>query len=563
MSSLNSDNGEHYKMSMGMGMSMGLSLRQSLTQRLVVSMPPMNWSLVKAFEEEGDQPLRFKKDQFDTSGMGLEERLQAVDDANEVFRFAYTKAEGSDRNGKKLTGHYKIPLMRDYNVEIDDIKIKISRGEYDKATTILNGAGRFQRIARAVPYSQLHQDVKGFVGEQGYSLEDVVVVGVDRGGRLPSFIMREALGKDESYTLKVDQAGGSSGELDREKLNELMESGVLKDKFVLFVDSTVDSGRQIEVLKRYFDSGEWKERIGHREWGVVGSNENGHDHYKHRNLNWGLNPDESFEDNPLLMGVDYAGQHDLTKVVDCPSRTSERIKSALLEVPSGVILDTSDLSGLVEIKKAYSQFDKAIESQGWRKAQDRYWSQQRKDLGVSGVEAVALGYEGSSPRKRLLVVGNGSEVDLSEEEARFVADSLAQGYDIIAGTPSGNPGSVLDLFSQSREGSAQLYQPRYRSDEGAKTEQFGNKVIFHGETKPEFRENLVQSADAILVLGGNEGTLRETILSAHAGKPTYLVSGFGAVGHYAGKARSLKKFDNVHVVKTLPDAVEGLRQLYK
>ena len=73
----------------------------------------------------------------------------------------------------------------------------------------------------------------------------------------------------------------------------------------------------------------------------------------------------------------------------------------------------------------------------------------------------------------------------------------------------------------------------------------------------------MQSADAVLVLGGNEGTLRETILSAHAGKPTYLVSGFGAIGHYAGRTKSLKKFDNVHVVKTLPNAVEGLKQLYK
>ena len=222
-------------------MSMGLSLSQHLTQQLVVSMPPTNWSLLDAFRDEGDTPLRFKKSQLDVSALSLEERLKAVDGANEVFRFAYTRAETED--GERKGRHYKIPLMRDYNVDIEEIKIPITKEEYEQATTILNGAGRFQRIARAVPYYQLHQDVKGFVGEKGYSLDDVVVVGVDRGGRLPSFIMREALGKDSGYTLKVDQAFGSSGELDREKLNELIGSGALKDKFILFVDSTVDSGR--------------------------------------------------------------------------------------------------------------------------------------------------------------------------------------------------------------------------------------------------------------------------------------------------------------------------------
>ena len=73
----------------------------------------------------------------------------------------------------------------------------------------------------------------------------------------------------------------------------------------------------------------------------------------------------------------------------------------------------------------------------------------------------------------------------------------------------------------------------------------------------------MQSTDAFLVLGGSEGTLRETILSAHAGKPIYLISGFGAVGNYVDKAKSLKKFDNIYVMNTLLDAVEGLKRLYK
>src|SRR3989338_6679162 len=251
-----------YAMDFGMSMGMSMNLSQILTQQLVVNMPPTNWSLLDAFRDEGDTPLRFKKFQLDVSAMSLEERLKAVDNANEVFRFAYTRAESED--GERKGRHYKIPLMRDHNVYIEKIKIPITKEEYEQATTILKGAGRFQRIARAVPYFQLHQDVKQFVESNECILEDVVVVGVDRGGRVPSFVMREVLGKDEGYTLKVDQASGSNGELDREKLNELIEKRVLKDRFVLFVDSTVDSGRQIEVLRKYFDSDELQSKIGHK-----------------------------------------------------------------------------------------------------------------------------------------------------------------------------------------------------------------------------------------------------------------------------------------------------------
>jgi len=35
-----------------------------------------------------------------------------------------------------------------------------------------------------------------------------------------------------------------------------------------------------------------------------------------------------------------------------------------------------------------------------------------------------------------------------------------------------------------------------------------------------------------LVLGGNEGALRETILSVYAGKPVYVLSKYGAISNY-------------------------------
>lgn len=543
-------------MSMGMSMSMNLSMRQSLEQKMVVAMPPINWSLLDAFDDEGDKPLRFAKTELDVTELPLEERLKRVDDANEVFRFAYTRAEGYDKNGKRTVGYYKIPLMRDFNVEIDDIKVRIPKAEYQRAKVILNGAGRLQRIARAVPYSQLHDDVKEFVESKGCSLDNVVVVGVDRGGRLPSFIMRETLGKSEGYTLKVDQASGSNGELDKEKLESLIEKGVLKNKTALFVDSTVDSGRQIEVLRRYFDNPEWQAKIGHKAWGVVGSNENGQSLYNHRNINWGLDPDKSFEDDPRLMGVDYApGSH--TKVIDCSCEESEAIKAALLEVPRGVVLDLSNLDDLLRIKEAYSHIKKALNSKTWYNARNT----KSKSISVSGLEAKSVQYGAVSQRKRLLIIGRGDLADLSEETAKYIADSLAPTFDVMAGTPQGNPGLVLRQFADVRQGSAQLYQPGYTKGRGGKKKRFDNPIIYHGETKNDFRENLVQNSDGVLVLGGNDGTLKETLLSLYAQKPVYVISGFGAVGSYISKAKAVKNNPNLNLVKNLPEAVNGLQEL--
>lgn len=52
-------------------MMMGMSMMQSqrLTQQQVISLPFTNWSLLDAFRDEGDTPLRFKKAQLDVSAV--------------------------------------------------------------------------------------------------------------------------------------------------------------------------------------------------------------------------------------------------------------------------------------------------------------------------------------------------------------------------------------------------------------------------------------------------------------------------------------------------------------
>ena len=540
-----------------MNMDMGISLIQDLKQelRIVVNVPKVNWSLVDAFKEKGDQPLRFPQRQLNLAGCSLEERLQKVDDFNEIFRFHYVQAE--DEDGNDVEEYYKIPLLRDYNVDIDEIKIRIPHAEYQRATAILKGAGTFQRIARAIPYQVLNRKVKDFIKEQGYSLEETVIVGVDRGGRLPSLVLREALGKSESYTLKVDQADGDSGELDRERLEEFIQQGTCKDKFVLFVDSTVDSGRQIQVLRRYFDEQEWQKKLGQRGWGIVGSNEYGENLYRHRNINWGLNPDESFEDDPELMGVDYAPES-RTKVVEVPSPTSEAIKSALLEVPRGVVLDLSSLKVKLQQQKKQQKIEKHIDhcldGRAWYKAVEQAASRE-KNLGALPLTILPEGVA----RRKLLLIGNGSVADLTAEEAGYIARSLANLYDAYGGTPQGNPGLLLEQFTQVRGESVQLHQPGYAQKEGPIVK-FGTAVSYYGLNKQDWREQMVHQADLVFAVGGNRGTLTEMILALYAQKPVYAIAGYGAAGIFIDRRKFFRNHPFLTITNTLVEAVEQLRE---
>ena len=74
---------------------------------------------------------------------------------------------------------------------------------------------------------------------------------------------------------------------------------------------------------------------------------------------------------------------------------------------------------------------------------------------------------------------------------------------------------------------------------------------------------MVQNADAVLVLGGNSGTLTETMLSLYAGKQVYALSDFGTLGHFLKKSYGMKEHPNLHLVDTLPEAIDALKKLYK
>lgn len=557
---------------MQMGMGLHLSQELALTQRLVVSLPPMNWSLVSAFEEDAQHgfafPLIIKRGKLEGfDALEHEARMKRIDELNEMFRFAYTR--GRDERTGKERNFYKIPLMRDYNVEIDDIKVRISRAEYERATAILENVGRMERIARAVPYHALLTIVREHLAKDyKVSLDDAVIVGVDRGGRLPAIILSRALSHSAAFFLKVDQGGG---QLDTEKLDQFISDGTFRNKHVLFVDSTVDSGRQIEVIRRYFDDSKWQEKLGYRSWSVVGSNEYSKCLYKHLNVNWGVNPDETFEDNPLLMGVDYApGSH--TKIVEVPSEPSEKIRKVLLDVPDGFVFDLSDIEEQIAVQQ--KKLEEVETEQKLYSEVEREWSRitATKLWQNAAAQAPSISFEplpATIPNgtqhglHNILVVGSGQQVDVPQKVAELIADTLGPHHSFFAGTPNGNPGTILKTVLQRvATPEVRLYQPDYRKDE-VDDSYGGVPVVFVGPEKEDMRRQMVKDSHIALALGGADGTLREVLLALKFGKPVVLVKGWGAIPTYLLASKKFSKSPHIKACDNIAGAMQTILGMTK
>ncbi len=522
-------------------MSMGLSMSISHQIRHEIRLPYTPWSMVRAWKK--NDKCRFAKKPIpDFGSLPLAERLRNVDDANEVFRFSYTKRKGSDGT------YYKIPLMRDTNVDIEDICIEISKEEYQRATRILKNSGELQRIVRAVPYSELHADVLNHLAENGVTLDNTVVVGIDRGGRIPALVMREALGLPAVRFLKVDQG---SRRIDEDALEKFICLGTFNGKHVMFVDSTVDSGRQIAALENYFDNPRYSQRIGHTSWSVVGSNEDGETLDHHLNINWGLDPDTSFEDDPLLLGVDYA-PNTHTKIQAAPSKCARDIRAALKEVPRGTILDFD--TPIKEPPSPQKEIKKVLASKGWANAKAR-----QETFGIQKPEfsSPPRPYKKKPAKQSLAIIGSGKAADLTDSEVEFLESALTSSFQFHAGTPRGNPGKLLEHIHHAC-GDVTFIQPQYQ--EGTVSLDYATEFV--GETKMEFREHIIDRADMVLALSGSDGTLTEALLALLSGKDLVVVKNYGAVGHYFASSRKYKKFDNLHLVDSLDAAADKLLALY-
>lgn len=606
-----------------MSMSMGFGLRQSITHQLVISMPEIQWSLLTAYQSGQAGPPPYVPPTFDEEEFvpvfralrrkiaGFDQldhvaRMKRVDEVNEAFRFAYTQGE-DERSGEKKF-YYKIPLLRDFNADVDQIKIRISRAEYYLATGLLKAIGEMERIARAVPYHGLYKSVARHLKRRGATLDQVVLVSVDRGGRLPCLILQRALGLTSMESLKVDQGGSGDG-LDQAKVDDFVRRGVLRGKHVLFVDSTVDSGRQINALKKFFAPRQAE--LGFTDWSIVGSNEYGRSlDERHSDINWGVDPDRTFEDNPELMGIDYDGCH--TRIKECPTEASQAIRECLMSVPDGWYYEMADIAE--ETARQYKEWRKRQRERraahraevkagraAHRKEVRKFRDEDKATLAQAKAEAAAARQASRVERwlqrilaskawqrtlaaatgryppdvlpdevpngqrhdhLNILVVGSG-QLDLPADRAQFVAESLGPHCSFLAGTPNGNPGAVLDAALHNPKvpnPEVRLYQPGYR--QGQTDGDFGGvPVTFVGGDKDGMRQRMVADAQVVLALGGREGTLREVLLALEAGKPTLVISGYGPVAEFILGHRRLGKHPKLVPCTDLTDAVQRIFSL--
>lgn len=579
-------------MSMGMGFGQYMSHSMRHDFRVSINWPSTSWSLLAAIRKVGINPppyqepdydaevftprLKFRKMRIDPDFDMLPHvaKMWMVDEANEVFRFAYNDGDEEELDDDDqlvlVKKYYRIPLLRDSNVDAEDIAEEIELDEYERATAILAAVGDLERIVRAIPYYGLYADVTEYLrAEHSAELKDIVLVAVDRGGRLPCIILMHALGLSSMETLKVDQASGDTGRLDEDRLCEFVERGVFQNKHVLFVDSTVDSGRQIRVLQRYFEDSEWKKRLGHRSWSVVGSNEDGEHLEHHHNVNWGVDPDDTFEDDPNLMGIDYA-PGSFIRVVDRPSETSEAIRKCLLRVPDGYVYWADDIDEQIEEQRGRwkaRQLAKcgSVEEAVSRLTQmDRWQYLKGRSYAVEETVPDIQRGEGKLRHLNVLIVGRG-QMDMPEPLAQFVADTLGPHCSFFAGTPNGNPGAVLNATLKSSKvqtPEVRLYQPKRMERSGDAT--FGGvPVIYVGDEKEGMRRQMISDSHAVLVLGGAEGTLREVLLSLRMGKPTILIQGYGPVADWVLGSKRLQKLGNLKSCAGFAQAMQTILDMSK
>ncbi|MBX7138735.1 MAG: hypothetical protein K1X83_12200 [Oligoflexia bacterium] len=530
-----------------MSMSLGFSLSPRLSLGHRLTLPSNNWSLVDAYLGEGDTSAFSKIRMEEWENLPIEERLHRVDQANQVFRFTYVR---SDHEAEGRRKYYKVPLLRNGNLDIDEIKIPISKQEYLRCAAILNNAGRLQRIVRAVSYTHVREEILKHLNAANCGIDDSVIVGIDRGGRVPVHIVKAALGASQCHFLKVDQQGAG---INPGYLQKLLESGVFRDKYLLFVDSTVDSGRQVRAIADCFKSPEFARLANLRGWVVVGSNENGEQLPHHLNINWGLDPDQSFEDNPLLMGVDYGVERTLTRGVG--SRTSSSIRRALNEVPQGVLLDLSTAEQMVGARLGLEFSAVARESATWRKLLARDWHS-RTPMEISEMPSPL----GLTNKAALALIGTSAHSDLGADELCYLARGLGSDFTLMAGTHHGNPGAVLAAASREFPAAPRVLLQMESESDVLEDPQFAT-VRCHGRDKQEFREYMILTCRAALVLGGAGGTLSEALCALYAGKPVVAMPQHGPVGAFLASSRKLKGWPNLHLVGSIKEAVDLIRSM--
>ncbi|MBU2099804.1 phosphoribosyltransferase domain-containing protein [Candidatus Micrarchaeota archaeon] len=149
-----------------------------------------------------------------------------------------------------------------------------------------------------VKYTKIRTQILAFLEKENLSLNNVVFVGNDIGGRIPALVVRKALNLPFMQFVRV-----SFEKPDYNYIANAARNGKWKGKTVIFVDSTINSGHQVRSLKDFFDS-RTVESLGIKGWKLMA-----HGELADLNIDYGFDKAKGreewyfFEDRPNVIGV--------------------------------------------------------------------------------------------------------------------------------------------------------------------------------------------------------------------------------------------------------------------
>ena len=182
-------------------------------------------------EHASKWPLKLYLDLFNVSEKTINESLK-------------TASKSVDRNFIEFSNRVD-PEFKSLYTELEErFKREVLSEDWARDARRL-AMDRFKEELAGVDFNRIF----GEIGEKlpkGANPDNTVIIGIDKGGRLPSLMLHKLTGFP-TYFIKVDQGLKL---IDKGMLERLGPK--LKDKFIIFVDSTANTGRQRVLIEKYF-----------------------------------------------------------------------------------------------------------------------------------------------------------------------------------------------------------------------------------------------------------------------------------------------------------------------
>ncbi len=120
---------------------------------------------------------------------------------------------------------------------------------------------------RQANLSKIRSRILKFIQNKGLKLEDIRIVGIDRGGRLTSLMVKKALGLPEIDFVKFSDSVSYLSP-NYAIIRRIANRGMWKGKYVLFVDSVVSGWKQKDGIERMLKTSIGK-KLKMRGWALV------------------------------------------------------------------------------------------------------------------------------------------------------------------------------------------------------------------------------------------------------------------------------------------------------